>query len=302
MLTALLGDETAWLKRAPAVVIAPDDEGVRSVERGARRGGLSATRVEAGALAGLSPMLQPVDAPALRIDGAGIFDPSAMMGALVRACRRADVEVITGAGAEAVRVDGRVRGVVLEDGRSLDADEVVIAGGAWARALGKSAGVDVPLVPLRRHLAVLEGDAVRAGTTVWRFGQDQVYYRPESGGVLASPCDEQVFDPCLPPADPAALEALAGALATLAPELVDAGVRTSWGCLRTYAHDRELVIGPDPRVEGLLWMAGFGGRGMTVGVGAGELLAASMRGERSPLLEIVRPDRSQPESLALHTG
>ena len=150
---------------------------------------------------------------------------------------------------------------------------------------------------LRRHLALLEGDPERAGTTVWRFGKGQVYYRPESGGVLASPCDETPFEPCLPPADGAALEALASLLEPVAPELVEAPVRTSWACLRTYAHDRELVLGPDPRVSGLVWMAGFGGRGMTVAVGAAELCANAMNGRADPLLERMRPDRAQPDAM-----
>ncbi len=299
LLNALLGSERAWLHRSPAVVIAPDEHAAQSVERGAEKGALSAHRVTDDELATLTPMLRPTGEPSLRIDGAGIFDPNAMLRALERACRAASVELCTGRGVARVVVrEGRARGVELEDGSAMEADEVVIAGGAWARALGRSAGVDVPLVPLRRHLIVLEGDARRAGTTVWRFGREQVYYRPESGGVLASPCDEQPFDPCLPPSDARALEALAAAIEPIAPELVDAGVRTSWACLRTYAHDRELVLGPDPRLEGLAWMAGFGGRGMTVGVGAGELCAAAMRGDRSALLEAMRPDRAQPEALS----
>ncbi|HEY8428687.1 MAG TPA: FAD-dependent oxidoreductase, partial [Sandaracinaceae bacterium] len=108
---------------------------------------------------------------------------------------------------------------------------------------------------------------------------------------------EEPFAPSLPPVDAAALEALASALEPIAPELADAGVRTKWACLRTYAHDRELVLGPDPRVEGLVWMAGFGGRGMTVAPGAAELCARALRGEASPLLDLVRPDRAQPARL-----
>jgi glycine/D-amino acid oxidase-like deaminating enzyme len=49
--------------------------------------------------------------------------------------------------------------------------------------------------------------------------------------------------------------------------------------LRTFAPDRELVVGNDPRLRGLSWLGGLGGRGMGVALGAGELLARVLRGE-----------------------
>ena len=56
----------------------------------------------------------------------------------------------------------------------------------------------------------------------------------------------------------------------------------AWACLRTMADDRELVIGEDPRVRGLFWIAGLGGRGMTCGAAAAELLARFMVGLPHP--------------------
>jgi D-arginine dehydrogenase len=97
--------------------------------------------------------------------------------------------------------------------------------------------------------------------------------------VLASPCDQLVWQPEDPAPDRAVLEALAGKLARTAPSLAGARVRRFWACLRTVAPDRELVLGADPRIEGLHWFAGLGGRGMGVAPAAGEVLAAVVRGE-----------------------
>jgi D-arginine dehydrogenase len=296
LLESLLGSEREWLRRTGAIVLVADDRYFDAVDRGARTADLAVRAIDAKTLSELSPVVCS-DEIAVYVEGAGVFDPNAMLRALERACRTAGVSVRTGASVRRIRVRGRVRGVELEDGSDLAADEVVIAAGAWSASLGASAGAPLPLVPLRRHLVVLEADPARAGMTVWRFGPRQVYFRPESGGVLASPCDEAPFDPCLPPSDPEALEALARELEPIAPELVDARVRTKWACLRTYAHDRELVLGPDPRVEGLAWMAGFGGRGMTVGVAAAELCAHAIRGGSSPLLHLTRPERGYPTQL-----
>src|SRR2546425_5853488 len=48
------------------------------------------------------------------------------------------------------RTDGRVTGVITAQG-SIEAPVVVIAAGAWSGAVGKLAGVDIPVTPRRRH-------------------------------------------------------------------------------------------------------------------------------------------------------
>lgn len=301
LLTALLGTEDAWLRRSGAVVLI-DDGAAAALLRGAERGGLRARRMRPSELAEVSPLaVDPGDGIAIAVEGAGIFEPHAMITALARAARAEGVDLRRGTGVRQILTQGRsVRGVLLEDGKTVPCDEVVLSNGAWAGGLARDIGATVPLVPLRRHLVLLEVDPRRAGTTVWKFGPQQVYWRPESGAVLASPCDEEPFEPCLPTADPKALERLAEVLAPAAPELVEAPVRTRWACLRTYANDRELVLGPDPRIEGLAWLAGLGGRGMTVGVAAGEACARAMDGAPGcyqEILQLSRPERPQPEEL-----
>ncbi|HBH01037.1 MAG TPA: hypothetical protein DDZ42_03785, partial [Candidatus Rokubacteria bacterium] len=120
-------------------------------------------------------------------------------------------------------------------------------------------GAPLPLVPLRRRLARLGGVAPvdARGPVVWALG-DECYFRPESGGVLASPCDETPWPACLPPHEPRALERLARKLGALAPPLGEASVRRAWACLRTFAPDRVVVAGADARVGGLFWLAGLG--------------------------------------------
>ncbi len=298
LLSALLGSERAWLRRASAIVIAPDETHFDAIASGAARGGVSARLIGAAQIEEHSPIVR-TDETAILIEGAGTFDPNEMLRALERACVESGVTIKKDAAVARIVVrSGRARSVELDDGREIAADEVLIAACAWSKEIGESAGAPIPLVPLRRHLVLLDADPRRAGTTVWRFSHPhQVYFRPESGGVLASPCDETPFAPCLPPCDPTVLEQLARELEPVAPELLDAKVRTKWACLRTYAHDRELVLGPDPRVEGLYWLAGFGGRGMTIGAAAGELCAAVMRGEHSALLLPMRPERAFPAEL-----
>lgn len=102
------------------------------------------------------------------------------------------------------------------------------------------------------------------------------------------PCDEVVWKAELPAATEAGVELLAKKLARIAPRLADAAVRRSWACLRTFTPDRAPVVGAEPRVGGLLWLAGHG---MTGGVAAGELLASTYIGKAHKLAQALSPAR-----------
>jgi glycine/D-amino acid oxidase-like deaminating enzyme len=181
-------------------------------------------------------------------------------------------------------------GVELGDGTAMAADAVVLAAGARARALGEGANAPLPLAPKGRHLVLLECDPppIRLDRVVWRI-DDEVYFRAESGGVLASPCDELEHSASLE-VQQQSLVMLAEKLRRTAPSLRHARVRHAWVGLRTFAPDRAMVIGADPRVGGLFWLAGLGGHGISAGVAASELVArAIVVGEAPP--EPLLPNR-----------
>lgn len=279
---ALLDEVTgssAWLDVTGALYVAPTSAPIDELEARAREADLLIERLDHPALVARQPALEGGDAAfGLCSPADGIIDLHVVTQSLLAAARAGGARVRCGAVVERILVEsGRVRGVMLADGEEVRANVVVIAAGAWAAGLGALAGAPLPLVPLRRHLAVLEGGALQSvrAPVVWRIVED-VYFRRESGAALASPGDEEAFAPCLPPTDPEALSLLARKLASLAPSLANLGVRRSWACLRTFAPDRNLVIGRDPRVEGLAWLAGLGGHGMTLATAAAEILAREL--------------------------
>lgn len=212
----------------------------------------------------------------LLIDG-GVLDLHKLISSLAARARESGALLRTAAEVAQLERAGheqRISGVRLASGQRISAAVVVIAAGAWSAGLGAALGLDLPLTPLRRHLVQLRnppGVAASAQPVVWRL-EDEVYFRPESGGLLASPCDETAWSADTPVNDPAALTLLAQKLERAAPGLVQAQVQRAWACLRTFAPDRELVIGADPRAPGLHWLSGLGGRGMSVAPAAAELL------------------------------
>lgn len=229
---------------------------------------------------------------ALCVPGAGVIDIHAIARSLARAITGAGGAIRRGEGVERIVTSaGRVRGVAIA-GDTLAADVVVIAGGAWASALGDTCGAPLPLVPMRRHLVVLAPDRPPAqdAPIVWDV-ELGAYFRPEGATLLASPGDAIPWPPELPAADPDALELLEDRLAGIAPLLVHARVRRSWACLRTFAPDRTTVVGADPRVGGLFWIAGLGGHGMSTALAAAEVLRAAVTEQDHALASALAPAR-----------
>jgi len=281
------------LSRRGLVLVARDSDALQPLYRHALQHAVAAQWLRGPSLHARVPLLVggEVEVGLWLADG-GVLDIHALTGALAALARARGAQLRTRCALSSVeRSRGRVDGVRLDDGTRVATAQVVLAGGAWNLTLGQQIGCPLPLLPMRRHLVQLRATVPPDAPVVWRVDDDEVYLRPEGAGALTSPCDEVRTAPCDPVADPRALELLSGKLARLAPRLADAGVQRSWACLRTFAPDRELVIGPDPRLQGLSWLTGLGGRGMGVGVGAGELLAQTLRGRASEIAAVVSPAR-----------
>jgi D-arginine dehydrogenase len=302
LLDALLGSEEAWLRRTGTwFVSAGGDDAVdptAPLAALAASRGLAHRRAVGDDLQASVPSLQggPARSGVFSPDD-GVIDIHAVTQALSRAIGAAGGELSFGVEVATIEASrGRVAGVRLASGERVAAGAVVLAGGAWAGALGATCGAPLPLQPRRRHLAQIETPLSRVdpgAPVVWCLG-DELYYRPESGGLLVSPCDGDPWPAELPPPSQAGLELLARKLARTAPRLADASVRRAWACLRTFAPDGAAVVGADPRLAGLHWIAGLGGHGMTGGLAAGELCAAGLTGRDHPLKEAlgISPERA----------
>lgn len=222
------------------------------------------------------PLLAPAPLDGAFVASEGVIDVHALLEALRRAvlAERASLRL----GAEVTRIEpGHLRqSVLLNNDEVLWAPQLVLAGGAWNARLGELAGLSMPIEPRRRHLALLEPRVGVPPThpVVWRL-DDEVYFRPESGGVLASPCDGEPWPAEQPPVTHDQLSRLGALLSGLAPALATSRVRRAWSCLRSFAPGGAFVIGADPRADGVFWLAGLGGRGMTCGLALGEALAAT---------------------------
>jgi D-arginine dehydrogenase len=222
----------------------------------------------------------------------GVLDIHAILMRYLDGAKAGGFSVHTGCRVDDLVIEGgRVRGVRVKD-QIIRAEVVVDASGAWAGRLGRA--VRLPLQPKRRHLFITGPLAFvdRTWPPVWTI-EREYYFRPESGGLLLSPCDETNVEPGEPVIDSAAAVLLAEKRAADAPRLADVTIRRSWACLRTFAADRRPVIGPDPHLSGLFHVSGLGGFGMTTSAAVGELAATLILGGRPDWIDprVVAPAR-----------
>ncbi len=262
-------------------------------ERDAILGASSSAGVHEVPRAAAPAILAGVDGPILFSPRDGVIDVHALVQALVREATRLGVELRTSTHVDAVdRAAGRAIGVVV-GGARVAGEWVVDASGPFSPTLAGASDSDVGIRPHRRHLFVLETEAAtRVPGVIWSLA-DGYYARPESGGLLASPCDETAMVASdVVPTNPEVAAVLFDKLRALAPALAEARVRRYWAGLRPLTADHRFVVGPDPRIGGLFRVGGFGGHGMTAGVAAGELAAAILDGEQPALASALAPSRA----------
>ncbi len=225
----------------------------------------------------------------------GVVDIQALLEGYLESAEAGGAELWLGCEMERVEVrNGRVTAAETSRG-SVKTEVLIDAAGTWAGSVAKMAGaIRLPLRTCSRHL-------FRTGELDWAdpgwpfvWHEDASYYfRPEAGGLLLSPCDEDEFSPSLPEADLAARGLLIEKLRKNIPPLQWLRFEASWACLRTLSPDGRSVIGWDPKVEGFFWVAGLGGHGATCSGALGEMAARLILGRREdPGLDAVfSPDR-----------
>ena len=180
----------------------------------------------------------------------------------------------------------------------VEAQTVVNAAGAWADEVARLAGLGaLGLVPKRRSAFIVDGPP-GVDCSAWPVVADieeQFYFRPQSGALFCSPADETPSPPC--DAQPEELDiAIAADRIMKALDIEIRRIRSSWAGLRTFAPDKSLILGFDPRACGFFWLAGQGGYGIQTAPAMAVLAATSVLGLEqnivdSSVVDAMLPDR-----------
>lgn len=231
--------------------------------------------------------------PALRADYvAGGLLEAAAMDADVEALHQGFLRGARGRGAD-IRLGHEVTGiarsaassvVTCASGEAFEATVVINAAGAWADRIAALAGArPIGLQPLRRTAVIVEAPSgldVRGWPAVIDV-DEQFYFKPEAGRILASPADETPSDPCDAWAEELDVAICIDRMQAAADLPVRRIVR-SWAGLRSFVADRSPVIGFDPEVSGFFWLAGQGGYGVQTAPAAARAAAGLARGQALP--------------------
>ena len=222
-------------------------------------------------------------APLIDLDGViagtfnrrdGLADPNGVVQGYVSGARRLGARLLNDVEVTGVCVeDGRVKGVITDQGK-VAADIVVNAAGPWAGEVGRMAGVDIPIVPVRRQIVVtgpLPGVPPDFPFVI-DFSQS-LYFHREGPGILTgmSNAGEPVsFDQSVD--EDWELTHLEAAMKRL-PLLERAGLASRWAGLYENSPDAHPILGQIPGVEGFYCIGGFSGHGFQHGPACGLLLA-----------------------------
>jgi len=230
--------------------------------------------------------------PALRAEGvaAGLHEPGAMdldVAALLEGyVNGAKARGAVFASGEAVLSIERRAGAwhVRTASRTVEAPVLVNAAGAWADQVAVLAGeTPLGLTPLRRTAFnfVAEGSA---SPDAWPFVSNldyRWYIRPEAGRMLGSLCDAVPAEPGEVRArDEDVKQAIAHIERDTAFRVTQ--VQSQWAGLRTFAADRNPVVGARAGSQGFHWLAGQGGCGILASPALAQALAASVFGDELP--------------------
>jgi sarcosine dehydrogenase len=225
----------------------------------------------------------------------GQANPSDITQALAKGARAHGARLFEGVTVTGVRVeDGRVRGVETDRG-PIACDKVVNCAGQWAKAIGRLAGVSVPLQSMQHQYMVTEAiDGVSPGLPTLRDPDRLTYFKEEVGGLVMGGYElnprswaedgiPEGFVFSLLESDWDHFEPLMEQALIRVPALAEAGVKTLTNGPESFTPDGNFILGEAPEVRNFFVGAGFNAFGIASAGGAGKALAAWVTTHEQPM-------------------
>jgi len=232
----------------------------------------------------LEPETIAVRFPSLALDGValgsfgpedGWMDPHAILQGFRKKATQLGARHIHGDAASFLVDGGRVTAVALSDGNRVESEHVVSAAGAWSAPLLATAGITVPVEPVRRMVFYFEiRESLEALPLV--IDPKGFYFRPEGRGYV---CGKS--NPAEPPGDNFDVDhdwfdtEIWPDMAMRCPPFEALKVINAWSGLYDINRlDENMIIGPWPDgPHNLHVLCGFSGHGLQQAPAAGRAIA-----------------------------
>jgi D-amino-acid dehydrogenase len=216
------------------------------------------------------------------------LDPERLVKSLYAQCVKDGANSVLGEAVGFRRIGARVAAVRMADGQEIECDGVVVAAGAWSKALTKSLGLSVPLETQRGYHVTVQSSNLQLKHTVMA-PEYNLMVNPMAMGLRLAGSVEFAGLKAAPNYHRADVLLRNGR--DMFPHL-DCSRVTRWMGHRPCMPDSLPVIGRAPRLDNA-WLAfGHGHIGMCTGATTGREVAHLVAG-RAPQIDLTpfRPDR-----------
>lgn len=218
------------------------------------------------------------------VPGDGYVDPSGLTMAMAARARKKGVRIVEGLTVTGFdHTDGTIA-AVQHPGGIIRCKSVVLANGVWARALGRTLGLDLPVAALEHQYAVTEKHAsVPRDLPALRDPDLNFYAKPDVGALAIGGWESDVpavhdsvmpseFGRSLLPSSLDRIGPLLEAAARRIPLIAEVGLKTIVNGPISVTPDGEPILGPAPGFENLHLAIGFTS-GIAASPGAGRAMA-----------------------------
>ena len=228
----------------------------------------------------------------------GLMRPLEILRGYAEAAARLGVRFEYGVAVEGLQVsaDGRIESLRTSGGE-VSAGAVVNAAGAWAAKVARLAGVDIPITPLRRQVAVTYPfERLPEEMPMTIFVDDGFHLRVRDGRVLLLwPDEPKTEDPFDTSVEDAWLSEVVAKAHARVPCLSGAEIDRDacWAGLYEMSPDRHALLGVAPGVANFYLANGSSGHGVMHSPALGQLLAEIILDGEARTLDVraLRPTR-----------
>ncbi len=265
------------LDQTGTLYLAFDDEEAAELEsrfRWQQQAGLSVEKLTAAEARSLEPKISAGVCMALRFPHDWQVENRRLIAALARSAHRQGATLLQGVEARAVVIrDEKVQAVETAQG-CIHARFAVLASGAWATSLAPHARVE----PVRGQMICLEANLPIVSHVV--YSQRGYLVPRRDGRLLAGSTMERVgFDKSV---TARGLHEITRHALEISPEIGNLAVTDTWAGLRPHAPGDWPIIGPDARIQGLLYATGHYRNGILLAPITAEIIGALID-EEEPL-------------------
>jgi FAD-dependent oxidoreductase domain-containing protein 1 len=170
----------------------------------------------------------------------------------------------------------RVAGVELAVRGNLTSEHVINCAGAWAADVAKTAGIELPVVPVKRQVFALDTAVKPQKPLPLTILPSGLYFRSETGGLilLGKSLEDDPIGFEFSWDDKRFLELLWPELAEFVPAFDRLKLVRGWaGLYAVNTLDGNAILGEWPELSGLYLANGFSGHGLQQGPAVGRYLA-----------------------------